>query len=170
MISNICFPTRRMIASILVVGLAILASGQKLPDKCPPTDRNQSKIKYRLGKSSRSVEGPPSLLIHISIKPKNFNREDMLTLAHQLNRDFCNEQIIAVLIFDSHRSAKSFAPPGIISDLRHPHSETHDRDMKSLRGSYYLDRTAGKESIRFNSVPGKPTNEIKIDLGSTPSP
>ena len=119
-------------------------------------------IKYQIGKSVPSAEGPPSLLIQISIKPKNFNREDMLTLAHQLNRDFCNEQIIAILIFDSYRSAKSFAP--------HPHSKTYDRDMKSWRGSYYLNRTNGQEILRFSSAPGKPRDETNVDLGSTPSP
>jgi hypothetical protein len=147
---------------ILVLGLSMVIYGQKLSDKCFTTEKNQRRIQYRIGNSTRTVKEPIALIIHISIKPQHFNREDMVALARQLNRDFCNEQFIVVLIFDSYRSAQSY--------VLHPHSETYQRDLKSLRGFYDLNRTTGEESVRFASSPGKPRNEIKIDLGSKPSP
>jgi hypothetical protein len=80
----------------------------------------------------------------------------MILLAGELNERFHDEERISVWIFDAYRSARDFAP--------HPHSPTYDRDNKSFRGYYSLDRISGKEYIQFSSAPSKPRNEIEIRL------
>jgi len=119
--------------------------------------RTQNGPDYRIGKSIRTVKGPPTLIVHISIKPKHFNREDMILLAAELKERFGGEPRTSAWIFDSYSAARSFVP--------HPHSPTYDRDFRSLRGFYDLDQTTGKEYIQFSTSPQVPRNEVQIELG-----
>jgi hypothetical protein len=149
---------RATVGLALVFSLAPHLCGQQ-KDKCSPAVKTERAFKYRIGKSFRTVKGPPTLVVYISVKPQYFNREDMLSFAQQLNRDFCHEQRVSIWIFDAYPSAQSFAP--------HPHSLTYDRDMEALRGFYRLNRETHEETIQFSSSRGKPRDEIKIDLGSS---
>ena len=117
--------------------------------------RNDS-VRYCVGKQTYTVAGPRMLVVHIGLKSRHFNREDMSTLAHQLNARFPDEPRLMVWIFDSCDSAKTFTPL--------THSRFYDRDYKALRGFYDLDRQLGKETIEFSSSAGKPRDEIKLNL------
>src|ERR1044072_5553214 len=72
-------------------------------------DQYQNKVKsfpkYRVGFKDRIEDG--QLLVQISIDPQHFNREDMMALARQLNRDLSREQIVVVVISDEYQAAKS---------------------------------------------------------------
>jgi hypothetical protein len=113
-------------------------------------------IDYKIGKSFRTVAGPPTLIVYISVKPKRFNRDYMIILANELNNKFHDEKRVSVWVFDSYQSARDFVP--------HRHSPSYDRDFMALRGFYDLDRENGSESVSFASTRGKPRNEIEIRL------
>lgn len=124
--------------------------------QCPKhkMDRN---IKYRVARSERTVAGPSTLVLYVSVSSGHFNREDMLLLARELNQDFCNEPKLTVLIFSDYQAAKSL----VFSVERLP---TYDRDKAALRGGYNLDRVARTESVSFSPDASKPRDEIKINL------
>ncbi|HEY0727602.1 MAG TPA: hypothetical protein VGD38_05985 [Pyrinomonadaceae bacterium] len=93
----------------------------------------------------------------ISIAPEDFTRDRMTQLAKQLNQDFADRQKVAVSIFDNETVAQNVVPAG-----------SHYVDFKAAeRGVYHLDRAKGSEYIHFSSKPGRPSNEIKINLGRT---
>lgn len=131
-------------------------AGSDLEGSFPLTARKSRTITYRVGKSLRTVQGPKTLVVYISVDPRYFNQEDMVLLASQLKERFAAEPRLSVWIFDSYSSARSFIP--------HPHSPTYTRDYDSLRGFYDLDRDKSTEKIRFSSSSGRPRDEIKIDL------
>jgi hypothetical protein len=113
-------------------------------------------VDYQIGKSFQTLENVPTLIVQVSVKSKAFNRSDMIELAKELKERFDDEPKLFARVFDSYSSARDFVP--------HPHSRTYDRDNKSLRGYYSLDRKSRKEYIQFSSAPGKPRDEIEIDL------
>lgn len=114
------------------------------------------RIEYKVAKSIRTVAGPETIIVHISVKPKVFNREDMLRLAEELRSDFVGEKRIMVWLFDSSSSAKTFTPL--------THSLTYKRDYQSLRGFYDLDRETGREGIEFSTARGKPRDEVQLQI------
>lgn len=82
----------------------------------------------------------------------------MVTLAHRLKSDFCNEPRLGVFIFDDHPAAESYA--GIMDD-----NPTYTRDKAALRGFYSLDRAVDKEYVIFSTKRGRAVDETKITLG-----
>src|SRR5215510_4047548 len=84
-------------------------------------------VKYRVARFERTVAGPSTLVLYVSIDPRHFNRDDMVLLAGELNRDFCEEPRLTVLIFSDYRAAKSL----VFSIEQLPTSE---RDKAALRG------------------------------------
>lgn len=111
--------------------------------------------KYRIGYKWRTKENPSILVVQISINPDHFNREDMIALAQQLNKDFRREPKLNVAVCDEYQAAKS---SGLINDL------LMHRSPPALRAYYELDRVTGKEGISFSTARGKPLDEIDIDL------
>lgn len=117
---------------------------------------------YRIGVKYRTVVSyarpiPPTLVLQISVKPPDFSREAMILLARRLNRDFAKEERLGVLLFSDFEAARRFDP-------------THKGDLESLRGSYHLDRTTGKEELNIFVDPKDPQRNIKIDLTREPKP
>src|SRR5260370_41983377 len=84
-------------------------------------------VKYRVARSERTVTGPSTLVLYVSVNSRHFNREDMVLLARQLNRDFCKEPRLTVLIFSDYHAAKS-----LVFSVEHP--PTYDIDKAALRG------------------------------------
>ena len=113
-------------------------------------------VEYKIGQSFLTLEDVPMLIVQVSIQSKAFNRSDMIELVKELKARFPDQPKLFARVFDSYPSAKSFVP--------HPHSRTYVRDNKSLRGYYSLDRKSGKEYIQFSSAPGKPRDEVEIEL------
>lgn len=111
--------------------------------------------KYRIGDKYRPESNPSRLIIHISVDPKHFNRDDMIALARKLNKDFPREKQLTAAICDDYKTAKD---PGIIYDLlrREP--------PPALRGFYDIDRVSGKEGIGFSTTRGKPLDEVSINF------
>jgi hypothetical protein len=116
-----------------------------------------NRIKYRVARSERTVVGPSTLVLYVSINSRHFNRDDMVVLASQLNRDLWKEPRVTVLIFSDYRAAKS-----LVFSIEHP--PTYDRDKAALRGGYNVDRVAHTESVSFSPDPSKPRDEIRINL------
>jgi|GEM_PF-1697958 len=116
--------------------------------------------KYRIARTERTVSGPPTLIVYMSIDPHYFNQQDMTLLARQLNQDFCKEPRLSVLIFSDFRAAQSL----VFSIERPP---TYQRDYAALRGGYNLDRATGQEYVSFSLDAKKPHDEIRIVLGSS---
>jgi hypothetical protein len=141
---------------VLILLFAAQTWGQQ-PMRCSSDEKDRTAPKYRIGQIDRTVSGPPKLVIHISIKAKYFNSEDMLALARLLKKDFCNETRLGIFIFDYHPAAESYA--GIPND-----NPTYSRDKAALRGFYNLDRAVNEEYVIFSTKRGRAVNENKITL------
>lgn len=140
----------------VVIGGVLALAHQRKTVKCPPIGGSEKPAKYRVGRARQEfLNGVPILLLQISVKPLNFNRDDMALLARQLNRDFCNVKHLNVAICDDYHAAKD--PSLIVNLLRH-------EGDPALRGFYDLDRTTNKESISFSTKRNRPLNEVLINL------
>lgn len=99
------------------------------------------------------------MIIQISVEPRNINGTDLATLAKHLNKVFCKEQRMEVVIFDSYRYALNFSP----SD-ENPY---YRQGLESMRGGYHLDRARGEEFMEFTTVPNYFKNyhsRMRIDI------
>ena len=139
-----------MLVSLTLAGVMY---GQGTDRKKPDKIRAPS---YRIAFRYRTVVSkarpiPPTLVLYVSVKPPDFSREAMILLAQRLNRDFAKEERLGVLLFSDLEAARRFDP-------------TRKGDVESLRGSYDLDRTTGKEELNIFLDPKEPQRNIKIDL------
>jgi hypothetical protein len=148
------------LALACLVGPTIVVSQEKKPVKCDVKNKMDRTLKYRVARTERTVSGPPTLLLYISINPQHFNHDELLVLAHQLNQDFCKEPRLIALIFSDYRAAKS-----LVFNIERP--STYSRDYAALRGGYNLDRTTNTEYLSFSPDPNKPHNEIKIEVSNS---
>lgn len=133
---------------------ALTGEGQELV-KCKVKDKSLRSVKYRKAYSERStVNGRPSILICISVKPEEVNREFLVLLAHHLNQRFCREERLVVAIFIDYKAARYFNP-----------NFQNVRD--AWRGEYFLDRRTGEEYVSFTpslNYEENPQAHIRIDL------
>ena len=144
---------RSSIVVLVSLTLAGVMYGQDTERKKPNKIREPN---YRIGVKYRTVVSkarpiPPTLVLQVSVKPPDFSREAMILLARRLNRDFAKEERLGVLLFGDFEAARRFDP-------------TRKLDVESLRGSYQLDRTTGKEELNIFLDPKEPQRNIKIDL------
>lgn len=123
------------------------------PVRCEVKGGGGDAPKYGVGWNAYSAKGPRTLFLAVGVNPRHFNRDDMTALARRLSRVYCREQRLDVTILDDRRAAREFAPT----------NET-EWFQRHVRGYYELDRTTGKEEIRFTTDPGKPDDVIKISL------
>ena len=147
---------RRVRSSIVVLVSLTLAGvmyGQDTERKKPDKIRVPS---YRIAWKYRTVVSrarpiPPTLVLYVSVKPPDFSREAMILLARRLDRDFAKEERLGVVLFSDFEAARRFDP-------------TRRGDVETMRGSYQLDRTTGKEELTIFIDPKEPQRNIKIDL------
>jgi hypothetical protein len=149
------------VSLLIAVGIG-LAYGQKV-SKCKSADKVRLAPSYRVGNIYRTVKSetakiPPTLVVYISIKPQYFNSESMKALAQQLNKDYCKEQLLEVIIFSNYRAARDFTASG--------ESPTYERSWAAMRGGYHLNRATGEEYISYSPDPNKPREEVKIVISA----
>lgn len=145
-------------AACLTLVVAASALAQK-PEKCRVKGKDPHAPRYRLARHERTVRGPDTLTIYISVDPRRFDRESMVALARRLKEDFCREPRITAFIFSDRRAAERL----IFSTERLPNYES---DISKLRGGYHLDRASGEEYVSFSPDPLKPREEVRINLGA----
>jgi hypothetical protein len=147
-----------LMAAVLISAVAV-NEARSSETGCVQCERQKMKrtVKYRVARSERTVAGSSTLVLYVSTDSRHFNRDDMVLLAGELNRDFCEEPRLTVLIFSDYRAAKSL----VFSIEQLP---TSARDKAALRGGYNLDRVARTESVSFSPDAAKPRDEIKINL------
>lgn len=119
------------------------------------------KISYRLGIITRTVSGPPTLVVLISVKSKHFKVKDMRMLASQLNEEFCHEPRLRIVLFDKEEAAKTYSK--MYAYL------TQQEQPGPLRGFYKLDREKAEESISFCTKRNNPLDEVFINLAQEKS-
>src|SRR5262245_51951055 len=129
------------------------------PGQCKDGAKVKHAPRYQIEQKYRTVSDQ-KLVIYISVNPQHFNRADMTLLAQRLNKDFCGEDDLYAVIFDSYASAQHFIP--------HEHSPTYKRDWASMRGGYYLNRVTGMEYISFSLDLNRPRDEVKIEISNAP--
>jgi hypothetical protein len=140
--------------------------GSQEPVKCKRAERRaRAEIQYRIAKNYRTVESqaqkyPPTLVVFISVKERNFNRDDMFQLAKQLNEDFCKEPRLEIFIFSSFNAAKMYSSS--------EESPSYGRSQTSVRGGYHLVRSDSEEFITFSKDPSSPQIQEKLDIGVGP--
>ena len=122
--------------------------------KCKTTLKNAPP--YSLGTKSRTLDGPPTLLLQIGVKPKHFNREDMMLLGQRLGLELCQEERVHIGIFDDRSAAKDYGT--IYAYL------AQKTEPGPLRGFYDLDRVAKKATLQFCTKRNNPLDEVVIDL------
>ena len=135
-----------------------MISGQNL-EKCRVKDQDNRVPAYQIGRTERTSEGPPTLLVQISIEPQHINRNDLVALAGQLKKVFCKEQRVDVAIFDAYRYARNFSP---IEE-----NPYYWQGLESMRGGYYFDRTTGEEYVEFSTIPNYFKNKkdrVRIEI------
>ena len=121
----------------------------------PATVAAQTKpVEYKVVRTIDGRKEGAGLYLFISIAPEDFSRERMTQLARQLNHDYPDEKKLDASIFDSETTALNVLPAG--------HEYTLFK--KAERGLYHLDRAKGVESLHFSTKPGRPSNEIKLNL------
>lgn len=117
--------------------------------------------KYTIEVGPRTIRSPVQLLLQVGVKPKQFNRTDMMLLAKQLNNDFCHEQGLYVAIYDSPRSVKEW-------HWSLDYARTGGESKTGpLRGFYYLNRATDEERITFSTERNNPLDEVVIILGES---
>jgi hypothetical protein len=137
----------------LILFLVFSANAQRTTEqRCPKMAGGQ----YLIGDRSTSAKIPQSVILQISLKKKNFNREFMLSLVKRLRADFCTAPVISVTIYDDPKLAKD--PANLFILL-----ESHQKVIL-MRGFYNLNRSTGEEGIEFSTALGHPTNEVEIKL------
>lgn len=135
---------------IFIAGTSTLDFGQTSTE-CKAKDEKIAAPKYRIADTTRTVSGPPTLVIYLSIKPNSFNQKDMEALARALDRRFCNEQRVSALIFDDRRIF--------------PRTKAVDAiDWSAYRGDFLIDRQTEEGYISFSTERGKPRDEVNIKL------
>lgn len=117
----------------------------------------EKKVKYKIG--FKSVNDSNDILLQISVKPKNINREYILRLAKRLRSEYCDAEKITVIIFDDAALAQTY-----LSMKEYIQSKGK---IVEMRGFYSFDKSSGKEGIEFSTKRGNPTDENKIDLSSS---
>jgi len=141
------------IVVLVSLTLAGVMYGQDTERKKPVKVRDPN---YRIAFRYRTAVSiaqpiPPTLVLFVSVKPPDFSREAMILLARRLNKDFAKEERLGVFLFGDFEAARRFDP-------------THKGDLETLRGSYNLDRTTGKDEIEIFLDTKDPQRNIKIDL------
>jgi hypothetical protein len=146
---------------IILVSVALsifcgISLGQQKPVNCKVQDKEIKVPKYRVGRFWYTVKDPSVLVLQISVDAKHINRDDMISLAKKIKQDYCKEKRLNAIIFTNHKAARDF--------VFSRESPTLERDLKEMRGGYFLNRDTGEEYVSFSPDPNKPREEMKIDL------
>jgi hypothetical protein len=153
------FALSRIALVIASIGVGLVL-GQE-PRRCTVKEPDVIGFKYRVGRTERGGK-KPTAIIQISVEPRHINETDLTALVKHLNKVFCNEPRMDVVIFDSYRYALNFLPGD--------EDPYYRQGLESMRGGYHLDRTAGEEFVEFTTVPNyfkNYKNRVRIDIGKT---
>jgi hypothetical protein len=153
MISFIKYLRPALVVMLLVFGFTLCVEAQQ-PERCEVTT-NTDAPKYRVSQTLRGGSGINTLVILISIDPKDFNRESILAIARGLNEEFCHEERFNIMLFDDHDAA--------MDEVFYRKSKNFDRNLASWRGNYKYDRQKGLAKINFATERGRPRDEVIID-------
>ncbi|HXD30141.1 MAG TPA: hypothetical protein VN643_03435 [Pyrinomonadaceae bacterium] len=139
-----------ILATVWVTGASVYAQQSK--PVCGDSNPDPQSPDYKVG----HYWGKPlaQSLALISVEPKFFVNEKMAALGRELNRRFCKEKQIEVVIFDDPR-ATDWDPIHLASLV-----------AEAQRGLYYFDRSTGEENIRFSTKRGRDADRF-INLGTT---
>jgi hypothetical protein len=85
----------------------------------------------------------------ISVEPKHFNRNDMLSLATEINKRYTNEAKLKVALLDDAATARNF----VNGRAEYPEFE------RAQKGIYYLNRIKCEEYIWFMTQGKRPKRE-----------
>lgn len=120
--------------------------------------KSQEKIKYKLISIGRSIREPFVVGLRIVLKDKYFNKDNMIQLTKIIKARYCNEENIAVTIFDDAKIAK-------IADIVVKHL-SGERIIPEIRGFYAFERRNNYEKLSFSTKRGNPPDEISIQLSN----
>lgn len=115
-------------------------------------------VKYKLISIGKAIRKPYITGLRIVVKDKFFTKDSMVQLAKIIKGRYCNEETIAVTIFDDAKVAKQAR--AVIDQL------TANRKVPEIRGFYSLDRKTGEESISYSAKRGNSPSEISIQLSN----
>lgn len=122
--------------------------------------KSKEKIKYKLISIGRSIREPFITGLRIVVKDKYYNKEDMTQLSKIIKARYCNEENIAVTIFDEAKTAK-------IADIIIKHL-SGERITPEIRGFYTLERENNIEKLSFSKKRGNSATEVSLQLTKEP--
>ena len=126
------------------LGITTLTFGQK-PIKCKVKGEKNNIPKYKIADTWHSTPQSPGLLIFLSMKPEDFNETSVQSLARWVDRRYCKELKITVMIFDDRRI---FYSDGV--------------NWSASRGDIEINRKTDQGTISLSTERGKPKERIKI--------
>lgn len=135
----------------LVVISSLSTAGQRIEIKeCPKV----SGPSYKIGDKSKLVSDREKISLQISLNKKYFNREDMVKLVKKLRADYCNFELVSVVLYDNHKNSRD---PGNTYVMFRSNYK-----IIRMRGFYNLDRATGEEGLDFSLAPGNLTTEVQL--------
>lgn len=157
MIKTIAHVRRAALTAAFIFAGSTFVFGQRpsSPTDCRPPEVNPRAPAYKVAHSVHTSNSPPETVVTVSVDPRHFVRDDMRTLARQLNKDFCHEPRLSVMILDDEMVARNTSPLG----------GGYGLFKLRWRGTYFIDRTTREEYIEFSTRPRRPDDEVRINLG-----
>jgi hypothetical protein len=132
------------------VGLSQTPGCQALAQKAP---------RYKVARRDYTTEKRRLLYLRITIKPRAFNRSDLLALSCKLDADFQKEDRLFVVIFDNRESALVWRPRQLVADPPLP-----EEDQNSLRAYFARDFMTGEHWIAWYPDPRVRKETVRVDL------
>ena len=126
---------RKIALLILIACCARGVAAQCTPCEDVPTSTGAAA--YRIALKYRNTEG--TLVIHISSRAIQFNKDALLKLACKLHHDFKKESDLFVLVFDDNKAARRYQDPG--TQHRDANWKTYAKSFKA----FYARKPAAKK-------------------------
>ena len=117
-------------------------------------------VKYELVSAGVGLGKSPVVGLRIVVADKFFNRLQMELLVKQLGEKYCNATELGVTIFDDKKTAQNARV--VVEHL------SGKRVVPQIRGFYSANKSTGLSKLEFSTKRGNPTNEITLDLSSSP--
>lgn len=110
--------------------------------------------KYKLLSEAFPIGNSNEVLLEVIIKPKHFNKADLIELTKRIKTEYCNINEISLSMFDSKKVALGW----------HYDFVTSKGSIDRRRGIYFLNRKTNEEVIEFSTKFGNPISEVKLNL------
>ena len=115
-------------------------------------------FKFKITEIARPKTQPELIGIRVVLKPKYFNRVDMIAITKFLTDKYCQQNKIGITFFDD--KAVALDSRSVVDHL------TGAQAIPQLRGFFSFNRESKIAELGFSTQRGNPTDEIIVDLSN----